>query len=122
MSGTNTNLNWLYSYTTPQPDKTYTLRGENVIVSLGTTGSSNYRVYGFEAVTAPPVGSAVPEPATWALCIGGFGLVGGTLRPAAARGGLRGRRRSGDVGDNRAPAHAPGRPAPDGPGGRAGRR
>ena len=79
MSGTNTNLSWLYSYTTPRPDQTYTLVGERVNVSLGTTGSSNFRVHGFDAVVAPPAG-AVPEPATWALMIGGFGLAGSALR------------------------------------------
>jgi len=37
--------------------------------------------------TAPPVQSAVPEPATWAMMIGGFGLAGGALRSARRRRG-----------------------------------
>ncbi len=32
-----------------------------------------------QAITAPSV-AAVPEPATWAMMIGGFGLIGGTMR------------------------------------------
>lgn len=36
---------------------------------------------GFGAVTPPPVDTgAVPEPATWAMMIGGFALVGSTMR------------------------------------------
>jgi hypothetical protein len=36
---------------------------------------------GFGSVTPPPVDpGAVPEPATWAMMIGGFGLVGSSMR------------------------------------------
>lgn len=36
------------------------------------------------SITVPtPGGSAVPEPASWAMMIGGFGLVGGALRRRA---------------------------------------
>ena len=43
-----------------------------------TTGSSS----AFATVTfgAAPIESAVPEPATWAMMISGFGLVGGAMR------------------------------------------
>ena len=34
----------------------------------------------FTSVNFSPVMSAVPEPATWAMMIAGFGLVGGTMR------------------------------------------
>ncbi|MFS0737239.1 PEPxxWA-CTERM sorting domain-containing protein [Sphingomonas sp. 1P06PA] len=37
------------------------------------------------SVTLNGVASAVPEPASWALMIGGFGLVGGAMRRRAAR-------------------------------------
>jgi hypothetical protein len=48
-----------------------------------TTGASS----GFATVTfgAAPIQSAVPEPATWAMMIGGFGLVGGAMRSARRR-------------------------------------
>lgn len=49
-----------------------------------TTGGAD----GIARVTfgAPPV-SAVPEPATWAIMVGGFGLVGGAMRSARRRKG-----------------------------------
>lgn len=34
------------------------------------------------AVTGAPIGSAVPEPATWAMMIAGFGLAGAAVRKA----------------------------------------
>ena len=34
----------------------------------------------FESLGGAPVGSAVPEPATWAMMIAGFGLAGASLR------------------------------------------
>jgi hypothetical protein len=36
---------------------------------------------------AAPLSGAVPEPATWAMMIGGFGLVGGAMRSARRRRG-----------------------------------
>lgn len=43
----------------------------------GGGGTANY---GLDAVTINAVPSAVPEPATWALMLGGIGAIGGTLR------------------------------------------
>lgn len=37
------------------------------------------------SVTVAPLAAAVPEPATWAMMVLGFGLVGGTLRRAERR-------------------------------------
>ena len=47
-----------------------------------TGGASSLATVTFGA--APPVGE-VPEPATWAMMIGGFGLVGGAMRSARRR-------------------------------------
>jgi len=37
------------------------------------------------SVVSKVTGSAVPEPATWAMMIVGFGVVGSTLRAARGR-------------------------------------
>ena len=44
-------------------------------VNTFSPGSSSY-----VTVTTSPVAAAVPEPATWAMMIGGFGAVGGAMR------------------------------------------
>jgi hypothetical protein len=44
-------------------------------VNTFSPGSSSY-----VTVTTSPVAAAVPEPATWALMIGGFGAIGGAVR------------------------------------------
>jgi hypothetical protein len=44
-------------------------------VNTFSPGSSSY-----VTVTTSPVATAVPEPATWAMMIGGFAAIGGTLR------------------------------------------
>jgi hypothetical protein len=36
--------------------------------------------FGIDNVTFDSVTSAAPEPASWALMLGGFGLVGGAMR------------------------------------------
>jgi hypothetical protein len=43
------------------------------------TSSSNLGV-GLDNVVVEPVRGAVPEPATWALMLGGFGIAGTALR------------------------------------------
>jgi hypothetical protein len=50
--------------------------------SITLTGGNNFT--NFDNLTlATAVGGAVPEPATWAMMIGGFGLVGGAMRRRA---------------------------------------
>ncbi len=44
--------------------------------------AQNPFVTGFVTATSAPV-SAVPEPATWAMLVGGFGLAGGMMRRRA---------------------------------------
>lgn len=50
----------------------------------GVAGPNQFYVFGFQDGDlpnfAPQQFAAVPEPATWAMMIGGFGLVGGVLR------------------------------------------
>ncbi|WP_293907435.1 PEPxxWA-CTERM sorting domain-containing protein [Phenylobacterium sp.] len=48
---------------------------------MGISISNNAGVSAdFDNIVATPFGGAVPEPSTWALTIGGFGLAGATLR------------------------------------------
>ena len=64
---------------------TFTPEGAFRFSFTQTTGGAN----GLVRLTfgaAPPAG-AVPEPATWAMMIGGFGLAGGALRSARRRKG-----------------------------------
>ena len=49
----------------------------------GIPGGSNTAVFSLGEITVP-VGAAIPEPATWAMMLGGFGLIG-----AASRRGKR---------------------------------
>jgi glucose/arabinose dehydrogenase len=62
-----------------------TADGELVAVRFGGLGSAIYRF----TSDSPPV-AAVPEPSSWAMMIGGFSLLGGTLR---RRGRLQAARR-----------------------------
>ena len=42
---------------------------------------------GSGVLTVSGIPTAVPEAATWAMMVAGFGVVGGAIRPACARGG-----------------------------------
>ena len=55
-----------------------------------TSGDNHYFVFGFTDEDLPgyvpqALSSAVPEPATWAMMLVGFGFVGGTIRRRKAR-------------------------------------
>lgn len=62
--------------------------GTNVYYGFAYTTDNMLNSYGFEttpgaSITATVAGApagAVPEPASWALMLGGFGLVGGAMR------------------------------------------
>ncbi len=63
----------------------YVFDAGNVVGGLNTftfnkAGLSNARLYSTGRYTPPPPPPAVPEPATWALMIVGFGAVGGSIR------------------------------------------
>lgn len=59
------------------PGLTYSLNAGTIQINWAGTGAPN----DFRAVFDVTAGSgAVPEPATWALMIGGFGLVAGAMR------------------------------------------
>jgi len=54
----------------------YSFNGGNLASNLTTTAGGHVTVtYTYDAVT-----SAVPETATWALMLGGFGMLGATMR------------------------------------------
>lgn len=58
-----------------------TLAGNQTLVINGTSGGNGS--FGGN-VSFAPAGGVVPEPATWALMILGFGLVGGMMRRRAS--------------------------------------
>ena len=64
--------------------------------SRSDEGTGNYSRFAYgslrpQSITIAPLESAVPEPATWALMLVGFGLIGGAMRRqcAAARATIR---------------------------------
>ena len=70
--------------------------GTNVYYGFAYTTDDVLNSYGFEttpgatitATTAAGPAGAVPEPASWALMLGGFGMVGGAMR-SRKRAGVR---------------------------------
>ncbi|HMI20661.1 MAG TPA: PEPxxWA-CTERM sorting domain-containing protein [Sphingomonas sp.] len=62
----------------------YTVAGiGNDLLTIEGFSSSGYNRFDHVSVVhtdAPPPNAAVPEPASWALMLGGFALVGGVLR------------------------------------------
>jgi hypothetical protein len=59
---------------------------QDTVFNQGLFGLNEGKKYGavvtgkFELLSEPTLSSAVPEPATWAMMITGFGLAGGALR------------------------------------------
>lgn len=56
--------------------------GKSLMIALGSTGGV---AYDNVTLDATPLSTAVPEPATWAMMITGFGLAGGLMRRRHAR-------------------------------------
>ena len=50
------------------------------ISSITFAGAARNDGFGFDDLTVGQVAAAVPEPATWAMFIGGFGMIGGAMR------------------------------------------
>lgn len=71
-------------------DFVYTNAGESLAAVVGTAWDDTNGVFGdvqFKAdfSVGTTNGAGVPEPAAWALLIGGFGIAGGTLRQRRGR-------------------------------------
>ena len=56
------------------------LAGIQSVTFGGTSGTVGFDNFEFNTVTAAPLAGGVPEPASWALMIAGFGLAGASLR------------------------------------------
>ena len=72
MSGDNSEAGLNLNFSSPSPYGAWQLSGDNLQFSFGNNTRFAYRLEG--------TSSAAPEPAAWALMIGGFGLVGTVLR------------------------------------------
>ena len=55
------------------------ITSDQAISSVSLTGATAADGFGFDDLTIGTT-AAVPEPATWAMFIGGFGLIGGAMR------------------------------------------
>lgn len=64
----------------------FTATPSSVTLQLNSTGGS---AFGASATLANPPSLAVPEPATWALMLGGFGIMGATMRGSRRKVSLR---------------------------------
>ena len=63
---------------------TLTFTGADAAAVTGLTFSSTQAAFEFDNVNV----AAVPEPASWAMMIGGFGLVGGAARSRSRKGAI----------------------------------
>jgi len=59
---------------------TYSIAGLGPITSIRFDPFERNGTFQFDNIRLSDVTGAVPEPATWAMMIGGFGLVGGAMR------------------------------------------
>jgi hypothetical protein len=64
----------------------FTATPSSVTLQLNSTGGSAFSV---GATLANPPSLAVPEPATWAMLLGGFGMMGAAMRSSRRKVSLR---------------------------------
>lgn len=59
----------------------------DIVGTFSSTFANSARIFGIDNLTFTPAATAgaVPEPATWAMMIVGFGLVGGAMRRRQAK-------------------------------------
>ncbi|MDE2404201.1 MAG: PEPxxWA-CTERM sorting domain-containing protein [Sphingomonadales bacterium] len=55
-------------------------------LSFGEVDNQSFYNFGLDNVALATRGGAVPEPATWAMMLAGFGLVGGAMRQRRTQG------------------------------------
>ncbi|UZK67782.1 PEPxxWA-CTERM sorting domain-containing protein [Sphingomonas sp. M1-B02] len=81
MSGTAANIGQDIFRDSSIPAKAYQLNGDNIQYASGFV--SGFKVHGDVAV------AAVPEPATWAMMLLGFGVIGSAMRRGMGKPGER---------------------------------
>ena len=64
--------------TTADTNLGYDATATSLTLTFNETGTSGFSASG--TLSVPPSIGAVPEPASWAMFIGGFGLIGGAMR------------------------------------------
>lgn len=70
--------------------KTLTASGISRIDLVAARSNGTTLIFGIDQLNfTPAAAGAVPEPASWAMMIGGFGLVGGAMRRRSARTTVR---------------------------------
>jgi hypothetical protein len=65
-------------------------QGQQGTFSVQTANGGTYLALGVQSISSQPyqAEAAVPEPATWAMMIGGFGAIGGALRRRGSAGAI----------------------------------
>lgn len=75
----------LFTYTVDGHSSSFDANGSTQISSVILQGYNSGNSYDIHWDNLNATSGAVPEPASWALMVGGFGLVGGAMRRRAAK-------------------------------------
>jgi hypothetical protein len=75
MSGSTSDIGWEIDFGSATGTPAWQLSADSLQFAFGPTAALSFRLY-----DGAPLGGAVPEPASWAMLIAGFGLTGATLR------------------------------------------